>query len=208
MNQSSNTTFGGSIQFGTSGAQLVLDKYGSGSLTLAGTSTLRTAKVFNAGTLHVGPAGSLSTYEMFSYNTSTQAIDGLVTLGLGQWQVNDQSALSGSGTVDVTQSATGLAYNSTSASTFAGAIVATGGNAGVSVSNGQLTLSGNNTYRGGTAISGGLLQLGQRQCLRRPIRRFDGQRRHLGPWRQQRHGRKLQRRFREWSPTTAAALPP
>ena len=153
----------------------MLDKYGSGSLTLAGASTLQTTRVVG-GTLQIGPAAVVNTCQLFANDTDqglgnfsgngALAINGSVAL-TGQWAVESNSVLSGTGTVNVSNSP-GLNYSSAAASTFGGSIVASGGNASVTVSNGQLTLSGNNSYRGGTTLSGGLLQIGNANALGAP----------------------------------------
>ena len=117
---------------------------------MAGNGNLTRHAEVDAGTLRVGPAGSLTTAELFSQNTSQQVIDG--QLSVTNWQVNDTSTLSGGGTATVAQV---LSYNSAAASTFAGVIASSGVIAGVQVNNGRLTLSGANSYQGNTSIAGG-----------------------------------------------------
>ena len=94
-------------------------------------------------------------------------VNGAVAVSGADWQVNDQSTLAGSGTVDLTLSSPGLTYSSSSASTFAGAIVASSGTAGVTILGGTLTLTGgNSTYRGNTLVYGpGVLHLAASNAL-------------------------------------------
>ena len=174
VSQSASTTFGGALQAGTgsNNCQIILEKYGAGSLTLTGgNDATRTTRVVG-GTLQIGPTAVLNTYQLFANDTDqggnysgngVLAINGSVAV-TGQWAMETNSVLSGTGTVNVTNSS-GLNYSSAAASTFNGSIIANGGNAGVSVNGGQLTLAGANTYRGGTNVNGGLLQLANADAL-------------------------------------------
>ena len=62
----------------------------AGSLTLTGANTTAGgAEVHNAGTLAIASGGSLTTQYLKSDGSSTQTIDGLVSLPTGTWQVNE-----------------------------------------------------------------------------------------------------------------------
>ena len=103
VNQSVNTIFGGSFQVGAAGGQLVLDKYGSGSLTLAGNEH----PPHGQGLRRRHPAHRPDRQPLHLRNVRLQHQHSGDRRpgdagGLGQWQVNDQSTLSGSGTLDVT----------------------------------------------------------------------------------------------------------
>ena len=137
----------------------VLTKYGPGTLTLGGATSL-SGGVVSAGTLKLGntfSAGSLTVYGTLDLNGQT------VCAG----------SLSGSGTIkddSFNSSTTALTVNmaSGSSSTFSGAIQdgINGQHVAVTKSGaGVLTLSGGNTFTGGTTISGGTLKTGNSSSL-------------------------------------------
>ncbi|MHA7775783.1 autotransporter-associated beta strand repeat-containing protein [Roseibium sp. M-1] len=144
FNRSDDVTFGGIIS--GSGA---VSHLGAGTTTLTGANTYSGGTTISAGTLRLGGGGSLDA-------------SGDVTIGSsGTFDLNgnDQTvgALSGAGIVTL-GSGTLTAGNGDATSTFSGAIGGTGGL--VKTGLGTLTLSGSNTFTGGTSISAGTLAFG------------------------------------------------
>jgi autotransporter-associated beta strand protein len=139
LNLFSNATYGGSLQNGPDTA-LALAQYGGGKLTLTGSSTL---------------GGGLN-----DANGEALEIDGAVTTPT--LITSTVSPLIGSGSIALTNSTSGLYYQSTAHSTFSGVVSGVGA---VTVSTGILTLTASNTYTGGSRTSGGTLQLGNSNAL-------------------------------------------
>ena len=131
-----NTQFAGAIT-GSGG----LAKIGAGTLTLSGMSTLGGQVNVNSGGLQVN--GALTASVMNIINAAQ---------------------LSGSGTIQTLHDS--LYYNTSAASTFAGAIA---GNQQLEVDQGSLTLTGTgSSYSGGTSLSGGTLAVARTTPCRRP----------------------------------------
>jgi len=128
-------------------------KSGSGVLTLNGTNTYTGDTKVIGGTLQLGSTGSLaSTTNLniasgatFDLNDNTQTI----------------GALSGSGKVKLGSGA--LTTDTDDDSSFSGVISGTG--SFTKDGTGTLTLSGNNTYTGGTSINGGVLAINNNSNL-------------------------------------------
>ena len=164
VNQSGNTTFSGQITDGAYGVALV--KQGTGSLTFNGASTFSGgASVQNSGTLRIGPAGSLSmpTAGVTVNNTSALVVDGALTanaVAVFHDTYPSGATLGGSGTITVGSG--NLDYYSYASSTFGGQIAGVGQ---LWMENGQLTLSGSNSYTGGTFVQGGVLAAGAANAL-------------------------------------------
>jgi autotransporter-associated beta strand protein len=115
-----------------------LSKIGSGSLTLTGTIVAAGAGSVDAGMLVVG--GSLQANSL---------------------NVNGAARISGSGVLDSVGES--FLYASSASSEFAGSVV---GAQALEVSNGILTLSGSNTFSGGTAVySTGVLVLNAAEAI-------------------------------------------
>ena len=146
------TTFSGVLQNGT--GALALTKTGTGTLTLSGTNTYSGATTVSAGTLQAGSGGALSPNSDF---TVTSILD---LAGFS----NAIGSLAGSGTVTNSSltAATLTAGGDNATTTFSGTLdFATIHVLALTKSgSGILTLTGTNTYVGGTTISGGTLQLG------------------------------------------------
>ncbi|MCI0684277.1 MAG: autotransporter-associated beta strand repeat-containing protein [Gemmataceae bacterium] len=150
------STFSGAIQDGGSGRVTALTKAGSGTLILSGVNTYSGTTTINAGTLQVAGGAALPNTGVVSIanaagavldvNGTNEAIGALNGGGTGGGQV----AL-GSGTLTVGNTAIG-------AGSFAG-IISGAGSLHVTSSYRQ-TLSGANTYQGGTQItSGGIIDV-------------------------------------------------
>ena len=206
-----STVFSGTI-IDYPGAQLALNKLGTGTLTFTGDNTYSGGTTISAGTLQIGDGGTSGTISgdvvnngTLSFNRSDTvtfggAISGSGTvqqLGTGTLTLSGSNSYAGgtyissSGTVSVSSdsnlgAATGAvtldsgtlqfggsfvsnrpftlnsgggAFDTNGSNvTLNGAIVGSGGL--TKISPGTLTLSGMNSYTGGTTISAGTLQLG------------------------------------------------
>ena len=145
VNNSGNYTFGGTIS-GTGG----LTKAGSGVLTLSGSNAYSGATTVNAGTLQAGAANAFSPNSVVTVNSN-----GILNLNNYAQTI---AGLSGSGSVALGSAALTVNTAAGSAYTFYGVIADSGsGGSLVKSGAGTLTLSGANTYTGGTTIQGGIL---------------------------------------------------
>uniref|UniRef100_UPI0015CE6FD4 autotransporter outer membrane beta-barrel domain-containing protein n=1 Tax=Burkholderia guangdongensis TaxID=1792500 RepID=UPI0015CE6FD4 len=148
MNNATNGTFGGSIG-GTGGVTLS----GPGTETLTGANTYTGGTTINGGTLALGSGGSLA---------STSPVD---LAGTGAtFDISNATAPQSIGTLtgvngtNVNLGANALTMNNATNGTYGGTI---GGTGGVTLNGpGTETLTGANTYTGGTTINGGTLAIG------------------------------------------------
>jgi autotransporter-associated beta strand protein len=151
FNNGSAQTYSGSIN----GSGTVV-KSGSGILTLSGDNSYTGDLAINAGTLSLGANNALPNASAVTVNNGILAIGGYsdtvagVTLSSG--------SITGTG---------GTLISTTAFDLQAGSITAKlGGTVGLTkTGNGLLTLSGNNTYTGTTAINAGTLSLGANNAL-------------------------------------------
>lgn len=150
-----STTFAGQAT-GTGG----FTKVGSGTLTLSGANTNFEDTIVNAGTLQAGASNAFSGTSAFTVNAgATLALNGF-----------DQKVASLAGSGDVALGSAALTFNglnwleSTLSSTFSGTISGTGGKL-LKQGNGTLTLTGTNTYTGGTTINAGTLAINNGDAL-------------------------------------------
>ena len=143
-----NTTFGGTI--GGTGA---IAKSGSGTQTLTGTNTYTGGTTINAGTLALGAGGALAAAGSVNLGASGAGFD---ISGAGGNQTI--GALSGVAGTSVTLGPNTLSFGDATNQTFAGTINGTGGIVKQGI--GRQTLTGTNTYTGGTTINAGTLALG------------------------------------------------
>ncbi len=141
----SNSTLSGNIT-GTGG----LNKNGLGTLTLSGSNSYSGFTDINAGTLALGSSTALSS------NFTAVTIASGAVLGLGGYNATIGS-LNGSGGVSLGSGSLTDGGNNTGAS-FGGVISGTG--TFVKVGSAALTLTGTNTYSGGTTLSNGTLSVG------------------------------------------------
>jgi autotransporter-associated beta strand protein len=147
---------------------------GSAALNVAGAMfgdagrSLTVGDAAHNGTLAEGPSGSVFVAGATNVATGSLQVDGtwttaalnLTAVGGGQ----GSSQLSGSGTIDLT-SGDGLCYNSTAASSFAGRLLGSSSNARLELDGGSLTLSGANSYMGGTTVTVGTLSLANSSAI-------------------------------------------
>jgi autotransporter-associated beta strand protein len=123
-----------------------LTKTGNGLLLLAGSNTYLGATTVSAGTLQLGANAALPA-------GTTAMVNG--TLDLNTFNAN-VSVLAGDGSI--IHSGTGGSTLTVGSGVFAGAIANDNGTLALfKTGNGQLTLSGSNTYSGGTIVGAGLL---------------------------------------------------
>ncbi|HEY0945528.1 MAG TPA: autotransporter-associated beta strand repeat-containing protein [Opitutaceae bacterium] len=123
-----------------------LTKAGAGTLTLSAVNTYTGTTDVTAGTLRFGTANAIA-----QSSAVTVAADGALDLNNQNQSLNN---LSGAG--DIALGGATLTANNAANGTLSGVISGTGGRL-VKQGGGTLTLSGANTYSGGTTISGGRL---------------------------------------------------
>jgi outer membrane autotransporter protein len=139
---------------GTIGGIGGLTKTGAGTLTLAGISTYSGPTTVNAGTLQAGAANAFS-------SLSASSIAAAAILSLNSFNQTIGS-LAGAGSVTL-GSATLTTNGDNTSTTFSGAMSGTGGL--TKIGSGTLTLSGINSYQGGTALNAGTLAVGSSTAL-------------------------------------------
>lgn len=147
----SSTTFSGVIDDGGLGGGLT--KEGMGTFTLSGLNTYSGPTAVNAGTLQVGVANAIGMTSAVSVATGA-------TLDLNDFDATIGS-LSGAGAV--TLGTGNLTTGDATDTEFSGIISGTGGV--IKEGTGTFTLSGMNTYSGGTTLNDGVLLVGMDQNL-------------------------------------------
>jgi YVTN family beta-propeller protein/autotransporter-associated beta strand protein len=131
-----------------------LTKMGAGTLTLSGNSSYTGATSVNAGTLQAGAVNAFSPFSAFTVASGA-------TLDLASFnQTIGSLAGAGSATLGSAVLTTG---NDNTSTTFSGTISGTGGL--TKIGTGTLTLSGSNTYTGGTTLNAGTLAVGSNTAL-------------------------------------------
>ena len=153
----STLTVGGAIADGTATG---LTKVGVGVLVLAGSNSYSGGTTVNGGTLQVGNVNALGTGALQINNGTLDLKDSSLNIG----------ALSGSAGALITNSLSGTNTLTTAissgTSTYAGNIANGSGAVALTQSGpGTLTLSGSNTYSGGTSLGNGTLQIGSANSL-------------------------------------------
>jgi outer membrane autotransporter protein len=137
---------------GATGGGLI--KIGTGTLTLSGANTYTGPTMVNAGTLQAGAVNAFSSASAFTVASGA-------TLDLAGF---NQAIGSLAGAGSVTLGAATLTTNGDgSDTTFSGTI--SGSGRLVKVGEGTLTLSGNNSYQGGTIVSEGTLAVGSSRAI-------------------------------------------
>jgi autotransporter-associated beta strand protein len=132
---------------GTAGS---LIKTGSGTLTLSGTNTYTGATTVNGGTLALSGAGSIAT-------SGGVANNGVFDISATTSGATIASLAGGGSTI---LGARQLTVGSNNLSTEVSGVISGTGGSLIKTGTGTLTLSGANTYSGGTTITDGTLQLG------------------------------------------------
>ena len=163
VSNSSMTTYLGVITNDAS-HPLMFVKDGTGSLTLSGTNTYTGGTAILSGTLQLGGDSALGTGMLKMYGSAV-----LDLCGHNVTVTNLQGILGSGGTITNT-AGTGtqtLTVNSLSSTTYPGVITNDASHPLMLVKDGTgtLTLSGENTYTGGTTISNGTLRLGANAAL-------------------------------------------
>ena len=146
VNNSTADTFGGLLT-----GNMALTKTSAGVLTLGVANNYTGSTAVNGGALQDGVTNALPA-------GTSLAVGASGTFDLGGFN-QEVAGLSGSGIIDNTGVTAGnFTVNDAGAAAFSGTIQNTGGNLTLDKKGvGTLTLSGNNTYDGGTAISAGTL---------------------------------------------------
>ena len=129
-----------------------LTQSGSGILTLTGANTYTGGTVVSAGTLALGGAGSLLATGSLNLSGATGRFD--ISAAAADTTLGSLTGVAGS---QVALGAHNLTVGNATSTTFAGAVAGTGGV--VKQGTGTWTLSGVNTYTGGTTINAGTLAL-------------------------------------------------
>ena len=143
---SANTEISGSIA-GSGG----FTKAGTGILTLSGTNSYNGTTTINAGTLKV--TGSLSNSTAVNVGSSgTYDVDASDTI----------ASFEGSGAIDIAASQILTAGDSNN-KTFSGTM--TGSGSLIKNGTGVLTLSGNNSFSGGSTLNAGIVEVGHNNAL-------------------------------------------
>ena len=160
VKQTAAGVFSGTLQNGSNALALTLDTGSSNTLTLSGASTFSGGTTITAGTLRMGNAAALGTGSV-TLGGGTLDINGLTT--------NDIGSLSGSGTITNNGgSAAVLQVEQTAAGVFSGMLQDGSNTLALTLDTGSsntLTLSGANTFSGGTTIAAGTLQMGNVAAL-------------------------------------------
>jgi autotransporter-associated beta strand protein len=154
VNETANTTYAGTLADGAGAVALV--KGGAYTLTLSASNHYSGGTVVNSGTLQLGNAFALgATTGSLAVNAGTVNLAGFSpTVGTLSGSAGGIIINNGAGTATLTAS-------SSSSATYAGLLInGSGALAFVKNGTGTLTLSGSNTYSGGTTIDAGTLQLG------------------------------------------------
>ncbi|WP_247554278.1 autotransporter-associated beta strand repeat-containing protein [Bradyrhizobium sp. 138] len=151
---------------GTGGS---LVKIGTGTLTLSGTNTYTGGTTINGGTLQLGTLAStgtiLGTVRIGSsgtldvVNADTSGITAITNDGTAIFRTaSSAGSIAGAGFYDL--GANQLTVGSSNLSTEVSGVIAGTGGSLVKIGTGTLTLSGTNTFTGGTTIAAGTLQIG------------------------------------------------
>lgn len=141
-----------------------LTRAGSGTLTLSGAGNYTGGTTLSAGTLNVASTGGLGAGALAVNGGSLKLSNAAQTV----------SQLSGSGgSIALNGTALTVDYSGSSpGTTYSGVISGTGSL--IKSGSGMLTLSGNNTYSGGTTITAGQLSVSTTGVLGNGVLRIDG----------------------------------
>ncbi len=150
-----------------------ITKTGAGTLTLTGASTFTAGLNANGGVVETGLISDTGATPIGTFSTAAASFVGIVN---GTFRYTGSANVTttrylwidqGTGTIDITNAAASLTFNSTGGNiirpltkTGAGALTVVdviNGTASVTVSAGTLTLTGANTYTGATTVNGGTL---------------------------------------------------
>jgi T5SS/PEP-CTERM-associated repeat protein/autotransporter-associated beta strand protein len=139
-----------------SGAGATLEKNGAGTLTLTAVNTYTGPTNVNAGTLSIG-GGSIAASSGLNLTAAGTTFD---ISGGGNQTIGDLSGIAGSA---VTLGGNTLSLGTANSTAFAGVVSGTG--ALTKRGTGTLTLSGANTYGGGTSLNAGTIAAGNNTAL-------------------------------------------
>ena len=146
VNNSSDRSYGGTLQNGAGGGKLTLTKEGAGALTLSGSAN-QSSTTINGGTLRLGASNVIADSAPVTVNASG-------TLDMNGYG-DTISKLEGSGNVTSTATASTLTLKSGGSFTFSGVISGDGLSLTYYSGSQTLTLDNQNTYGGSTRIGMG-----------------------------------------------------
>jgi autotransporter-associated beta strand protein len=158
------TALNGLISNGTGTLSLTINSSGSGAIVLGAANTFTGTTTINSGTLQLGTNNAVQ-----DSTVAINATNGLLfSGGVGTFNI---AGLSGSANEALSATnSTLVAWNvggTNASSTFAGGL--TGGGSLIKSGTGTLTLSGNNSYTGSTAVSAGSLVLSGTNTITGPV---------------------------------------
>ena len=143
----------------SSGGSLI--KSGSGILTISGANSYSSSTTISAGSIKLGRANGLSSVSSIIFTSGTSLDIAGYSQSLGSLSGAGTITSSGSGTLTITIGA------DSSSTSFSG-VIEKGSATSLALTksgSGTLTLSGNNTYDGGTNINAGVLSLGSANAI-------------------------------------------
>ena len=149
-----NLTISGASPAGTGG----LAKTGAGTLTLTASQLYSGATTVSAGTLALGGAGAIADASAVTVSAGTFDISAITASG------ETIGSLTGAGGSSVVLGAKKLTTGDASDTGFAGVLSGAGGSL-TKTGAGTLTLSGSNTYTGGTTLTTGALSVAASSAL-------------------------------------------
>ncbi len=117
-----------------------LNKFGEGALVLSGANSYAAGTIVNQGTLRLGANERLGNMASFSEGVSAVTLNGGIIVGASNRSLSADAFTVRSGVISANLAGAGLLRKEGS---------------------GLVTLGGSNSYRGGTEVTGGTLQVGQ-----------------------------------------------
>ena len=165
-----NTTISNAIGTATG----TLTKDGAGTLILSGANTLTGGVTINAGSIQIGNAGALNStagsQNAITFGASSTSVLSLNGTSIAIRSLNSNATPGTPVVQNANASAATLTIgNSANAASIYDGVIQDGTGGGAlglaKAGTGTLTLTGNNTYSGGTTLSAGTLALGQKNAL-------------------------------------------